>query len=521
MNKLRISLILLFAVTLSSVTIINAQISSVQIDSLVEDAMNSFNVAGVAVGIVKDNEVVLTKGYGVKLVETNQKVNEHTQFSIASNSKAFTTAALAILVDEGLISWTDKVVDYIPEFKMYNPYVTENFMIQDLLSHRSGLSLGAGDLMFFPDGNDFTIEDVLSVYQNFEPESPFRTTFAYNNLLYIVSGEIIFRVTGMTWKEFIKNRIFIPLEMDNSYSALSQYVDRSNLATPHSTDDDDLVPIDQYEDMINGAAAGIYSNVDDLTKWMLVQLNNGKYGDSLENTLFSGRSQSEMWKIHTTLNASRSPRYNSHFRGYGLGWGVSDNNGNLAVSHTGGMPGMLSKTILIPDIDLGVVILTNTSDGGAGVFSAVSNTIVDSYLGLEDNNWVEKYNNYFQQRQKDGDSITNQVWKTVKKASDKHIVPDDYIGVYEDSWFGKVEVYMNEGDLWFKSYRSPKLTGPMSYYKANTFAIKWDYRDMNADAFAIFSLDEEGKAQSISMKGISPNIDFSFDFQDLDLRRIE
>ena len=181
---------------------------------------------------------------------------------------------------------------------------------------------------------------------------------------------------------------------------------------------------------------------------------------------------------------------------------------------------MLSKTVLIPDLNLGVVVLTNTSDGGAGVFASVSNTIVDSYLGLEDNEWVDKYSTYFNKRQKIGDSITMQVWETVNTADDDHINPEDYIGVYNDIWFGKVEVYLRDYQLWFRSYRSPKLTGPMYYYKANTFAIKWEYQDMNADAFAIFSLDEEGKTQSIKMKGISPNIDFSFDFQDLDMKRV-
>ncbi|MBC8321049.1 MAG: serine hydrolase [Bacteroidetes bacterium] len=520
MIKLKLKLIILIGIVLLISNTTNAQISAKEVDKLVENAMSKFYVAGVAVAIVKDGEIVHSKGYGVKSVETKEKVNEHTQFSIASNSKAFTTAALSILVDEGKLSWTDKVIDYIPEFRMYNPYVTENFIIQDLLSHRSGLGLGAGDLMFFPDGNNFTIDDVLTVYQYFKPESPFRTKFSYNNLLYIVAGEIISEVSGLSWEEFVKIRIIEPLNMDNSYSSLSQIIDRGNLATPHSTIDNELVAISQYDDMVNGAAAGIYANVDDLTIWMLVQLNNGKYGDSLEKELFSEYSQREMWKIHTTLNPSRSPRNNSHFAGYGLGWGLSDNNGNMIVSHTGGMPGMLSKTVLIPDLNLGVVVLTNTSDGGAGVFASVSNTIVDSYLGLEDNEWVDKYSTYFNKRQKIGDSITMQVWETVNTADDDHINPEDYIGVYNDIWFGKVEVYLRDYQLWFRSYRSPKLTGPMYYYKANTFAIKWEYQDMNADAFAIFSLDEEGKTQSIKMKGISPNIDFSFDFQDLDMKRV-
>ena len=153
------------------------QIPSKQIDKLVENAMEKFTVAGVAIAVVKDGKVIHKRGYGVRSIKSKQRVNERTQFAIASNSKAFTTAALAILVDEGKLSWNDKVVDYIPEFKMYDDYVTQNFNIKDLLTHRSGLGLGAGDLMIFPSGSDFTLKDVLSSFQYFEPQSAFRTKY--------------------------------------------------------------------------------------------------------------------------------------------------------------------------------------------------------------------------------------------------------------------------------------------------------------------------------------------------------
>ena len=261
-----------------------AQISSSEIDQLVENAMETFNVAGVAVGIVKDGKIFYTKGYGVKSIETNAAVNEHTGFAIASNTKAFTTTALAILEEEGKLSWQDKVVDIIPEFKMYDPYVTANFNIQDLLTHRSGLGLGAGDLMIFPDSTDFTIKDILTNFQYFKPESAFRTKYDYDNLLYIVAGEVIARVSGMSWEKFVKNRILEPLNMDNSYSTLYDVKDRSNLATPHSTDTGTMrtAEYDTFNsENLNGAAASIISNVDDLCNWMLVHLNRGKYGVNL------------------------------------------------------------------------------------------------------------------------------------------------------------------------------------------------------------------------------------------------
>lgn len=497
-----------------------AQISSPEVDALVEEAMEKFKVAGVAVAIVKDGQIIHRKGYGLQSVDSKTPVNEHTQFAIASNSKAFTTAALAILVEEGKINWHDKVIEHIPEFKMYNAYVTQNFNIQDLLTHRSGLGLGIGDLMFFPDGSDFTIDDLLASFQHFEPVSAFRTKFDYDNLLYLVAGELIARKSGMTWEAFIQTRIFDPLNMDHSYPSLAQVKDKSNLASPHGTPDGAWKALPNFEEMINGAAGGIYSNADDLCQWMMVHLNGGKYGENLEQQLFSEKSQREMWKIHTTLDANRNPRYNDHFAGYGLGWVLTDMKGNMVVSHTGGLPGMLSKTTLITDLNLGLVVLTNTEPGGGALFSAVSNTIVDSYLGLDDFGWVDKYHKHLSQRQEAADVVTEEVWKKVAAADDSSIDPENYLGIYQDPWFGKVEVLKKGDQLWFKSHRSPKLNGPMHYYQANTFAIKWEYQDMNADAFAMFGLDEEGRAQSIKMKGISPDIDFSFDFQDLDFERL-
>ncbi len=499
----------------------SAQFSEKQVDSIVDYALSKFNVAGCAISIVKDGKVIYSKGFGVKSANTKSPINKHTNFAIASNSKAFTTAALAILVEDEKLKWDDKVKDFIPEFKMYNPYVTENFNIQDLLTHRSGLGLGVGDLMFFPDGSDFTIDDLLSSFQHFKPVSAFRTKFDYDNLLYLVAGEIIARVSGMSWEDFIEERIFRPLNMDNSDSSLDRIKDKSNLAKPHDSNSGTLKVLPNFQEMINGAAGGIYSNVDDISNWMLVHLNNGKYGDSLKEQLFSPKSQREMWKIHTVTDVNRNPRYNSHFAGYGLGWDLSDMKGNMSVSHTGGLPGMLSKTIMIPDINLGVVILTNTSDDGAGIFGAVSNTIVDSYLGLDDFGWIDKYATYFKRRKEEGDAVTKKVWEVVKNVDNSHIKVDDFIGVYKDPWFGRVEVFMNGNKLCMKSHRSPKLNGEMFFYKANTFAVKWEYQDMNADAFAMFFLDEKGKAQSIKMKGISPNIDFSFDFHDLDLKRVD
>ena len=226
-----------------------------------------------------------------------------------------------------------------------------------------------------------------------------------------------------------------------------------------------------------------------------------------------------MWKIHTVMGVNKNPRYNSHFSGYGLGWFLSDVKGNMKVEHTGGLPGMLSQTILIPDMDLGIVILTNTSNDGGGLFSSVSQTLLDMYFELDDFKWIDKYSAYLKSNQSGADAVTDKVWETVENLKDETVDVKKYIGIYKDKWFGKCEVFMNNSQLWIKFYRSPKLNGPLRFYKDESFAVKWEYQDMNADAFVTFAFDDNSKAQSIQMKGISPNIDFSFDFHDLDLRR--
>jgi CubicO group peptidase (beta-lactamase class C family) len=496
-----------------------AQLSSQKIDSLVTDALVKFKVAGAAVAVVKDGKVIHSKGYGLADINTKKPVNENTNFQIASNTKAFTTAALAILEEEGKLKWTDKVKDHIPEFKMYNDYVTENFNIQDLLTHRSGLGLGVGDLMFFPDGSNFTIKDVVTGFQYFKPVSAFRTQFDYDNLLYIVAGEVIARTSGMSYELFVQKRIIEPLQMNNTFVG-SLLKEKSNLAVPHSSESGTIKTIDAYNIGMGSAAGGIYSNVTDMAKWMIVRLNKGKYGSDLNKSLFSLKNHNEMWRLHTVQETNPNPRYNSHFNGYGLGWGLTDVKGNLKVSHTGGLPGMLSIVTMYPDLNLGIVVLTNTENGGGGLFTAVANTIADTYLGLDDFGWTDKIVERMNKGKNTGDEVSKRAWEKVDSAKNVKIKNEDFTGIYEDKWFGKIEVFEKYRQLWFRSYRSPKLNGPMAFYNGNTFAIKWEYQAMNCDAFAMFSLDETGKAQSIKMKGISPNIDFSFDFQDLDLIRV-
>jgi CubicO group peptidase (beta-lactamase class C family) len=498
-------------------------LTSTQIDSLVAATQAKMPLAGIAVAVVKDGKVIHAKGYGVTSIKTGEKVNEHTLFAIASNSKAFTTMALAMLVDEGKLNWHNKVVDHIPEFKMYDPYVTANFNIQDLLTHRSGLGLGAGDLMFFPDGSDFTVTDVLKSFQYQKPVSAFRTKYDYDNLLYVVAGEVVARISGMSWADFVEKRIMKPLGMNRSAGVYQTLKDKKNTALPHSAFGGQLKQFDPYtkNDPSLGAAGGIYASVHDLSQWMLMHLNDGRYGDGLKSQLVSRENHREMLRPHTFIgfNSKPDPGSRVHFNAYGLGWGIRDLNGHIVFSHTGGLPGMLSRTALVPEINLGVVVLTNTDPGGFS-YQTISQSIIDSYLGIRIDR-IAQAATQLSDMELEGDSVTTAVWNIVKNAKADHLKLESFTGTYKDNWFGSITITLRDGKLWFTSLRSPKLHGQMFYYKGNTFAIRWDYQDMNCDAFATFSLDEEGVPESIRMKGISPNIDFSFDFHDLDLKQVK
>lgn len=492
-----------------------AQITETEVDVLVERTLKTFNVPGIAVGIVKDGKLVLAKGYGVTNIKTGQKVDSNTLFGIASNSKSFTTAALAILIDEGKINWDDKVIKYLPEFKMYNDYVTNEFTIRDLLTHRSGLGLGAGDLMIWPDGHNFTPADIVKNIQYLKPVSAFRTKYDYDNLLYVIAGEIVEKVSGKSWCEFVETRIMNPIGMTKSACSWSRLKDTTNTIVPHVPTEGKLEVIPRYTNHIFDAAAGIYSSVNDLSKWLIVQLNNGKY--ETDKQLFSKKQHDEMWKPQTIMSVPDTKPYKTQFRNYAIGWRVEDVNGHLQVSHSGALDGIFTQTLMIPEINLGIIVLTNQQSGAS--FSAISNSIKDSYLGIKNPDHILTLSADRRQKEDAADKITDEVWATTaKNLKDKDLKIDfkKYVGTYKDNWFGEVSIYQKKGKLYFTSKRSPRLSGEIFYYKENTFAIKWNIRSFHADSFVFFNSD----TNSFKMKAISPLTDFSYDFHDLDFSRV-
>jgi CubicO group peptidase (beta-lactamase class C family) len=498
-----------------------------EIDALAERCLKAFAVPGIAVAVVKDGRVVHARGYGVSSLATNKKVDENTLFAIASNTKPFTTVALGILVDEKKIKWDDKVIDYIPEFRLYSPYVTEEFTIRDLLTHRSGLGLGAGDLMFWPGSTTFTVNEIIHNLRYLHAVSGFRTKYDYDNLLYIVAGEVVARVSGMGWEAFVQTRIMQPLGMSGSAPSFKMIGDRSNTVDAHAPVNGTVQVIQRFDSEVINAAGGIYSNLTDMCKWLTLQIGNGRYGEGLKKQLFSAAVHDEMWTPQTIMAMPcvrpRTPgSYAIHFAGYGLGWTLYDAQGYAVVKHGGGLPGMISEVILIPELKLGILVFTNQqADGAVG---AIAKTIMDHYFGLGGTDRVQQYHDQQLADEAQAKKISEETWQAVEaqqKLAAGRPDADRFAGTFSDPWFGEVEISALDGQLWFASRRSPRLRGEMLPYRDRSFVVKWSDRSLDADAFVIFELDDQGRVAGMKMKAVSPLTDFSYDFQDLDFHPVQ
>ena len=245
-------------------------------DAVVARTLKTFDVPSIAVAVIKDGQVVLAKGYGMRSLATQEPMDANTLFGIASCTKAFTAAALGLLVDEGKLRWDDKVTKYLPEFQMYDPYVTAEFTVRDLLTHRSGLGRGAGDLMLFPDSTDFTVQDVIHSLRYFKPVSSFRSEYVYDNCLYLVAGEVVARVTGQPWTTFVETRLLQPLGMRRSATGFARLPDPTNVSDAHTSVEGRVQVVPRDRSALLGAAGGLYSSVADLSQWALMLLGGGR-----------------------------------------------------------------------------------------------------------------------------------------------------------------------------------------------------------------------------------------------------
>ena len=491
------------------------------LNSYVPKVLKEFQVPGIAVGIVKDGKLIFAKGYGVKNIKTSDPVDANTLFQIASNSKAFTAACIAILVDEGKLNWNDRVIDKLPGFKMSDPYVTNEMRVQDLLCHRSGLSLGAGDLMFFPP-TDFTRDQILYKLRYLKLSTSFRSTYAYDNILYPVAGELIKAVSGMSWEKFVEKNIFRPLGMTHSYTGVRELLKTDDYATPHNLVNGKLstVQIAEWDNV--APAGGVISSVNDLSKWIIAQLDSGRIGNS-DKRLFDKKETVQMWMPHINIPVRTPPpgmsALKTNFVAYGLGWFINEYRGHKLVWHTGGLPGFVTRVTMVPDSKIGVIVLTNQESGAA--FQAITYYILDNLFNTIDTDWIGKYNEMVSKLRNEADQKVADMDSLRNKDSEPSLPLEKYAGKYQDKWYGTVEIKYENGKLNMSFDHTLELNGELEHWQYDTFVARWKDRTLHGDAFVTFSLNPDGSVANIKMEKFRPDTDFSFDFQDLDLEPVK
>ncbi len=477
-----------------------------EIDEYATHAGKDWTVPGFAIAIVKDDKVVFAKGYGVRELNKPDAVDKDTLFAIASNTKAFTAAALALLVDEGKLRWDDKVVKYLPWFQLYDPWVTHEFTVADLLSHRSGLATFSGDLLWYD--STYSREEIIRRARFLKRATSFRTRFGYQNIMFIAAGEIVPAITGKNWDDFVRERLFVPLGMTRTITLHKQLTSTSNIATPHN-ELRNVLRVIRYGNVDNaGPAGGIKSSVADVAQWIRLQLGRGTFAG--KKVFSAGRSR-EMWtpQIVASGISEQAEKFNPtvHFNLYGLGWSISDYQGRKVISHGGGLDGMISRVAMMPEENLGLVILTNSESVLPNV---MSNKIFDVFLGVPKRDWSSEFLARAAQN-KQQQAAEEKETESARIPSTKPSLPlNAYSGNYTGAMFGGARVTEENGKLVLRFVSSPNFVGDLEHWHFDTFRVAW--RDSIVypfpRGFVTFLLDPKGKISE--MKIDVPNPDFIF-----------
>ena len=519
--------VLLAALALFLVPASHAQAASAvppDFDATVAHVMDVFDVPGVSVAIVKDGETVHVRGYGTRTLGRDAPVTERTRFGIASNSKAFTAAALGMLVEEGVLEWDAPVVRYLPGFALSDPYVTAELTVRDLLVHRSGLSLGAGDLLWWP-ASDLSRAETVERLRRLPLATSFRSGYAYDNVLYMVAGELVEAVSGQTWEAFVQTRILDRLGMADTRASVGEGLDGDDVSGTYAAVDGRVVPVAAFDGENANPAAGITSTAADMARWMTVLLDSGRVAlpGVAAGRLFSAATTTQLWAPVTPISVRPNPpelrALQAQFRGYALGFNVSDQRGVKLVSHTGGLPGFVSQLTLVPSLGLGVVVLTNGESGPA--FQSITQAVLDHALGAAPTDWAAAYLAVTARREAAAAGAVARATEARDAASGPSLALGGYAGTYTDPWYGAVEVSADGDRLGVRFAHTPLLVGTAEHWQHDTFVVRWSDRTLRADAFLTFALRPDGTVREARMQPVSSETDFSFDFQDLVLTPAE
>ncbi len=471
------------------------------LDSYIEKKYSDWEIPGLSIAIVKNNEVIFSKGYGICEINKSHRVDANTIFAIASISKTFTSAAIANLIYENRLNWQIQVINYVPEFTLYDKKVTELFTISDLLSHRSGLKTYSGDLIWY--GSDYSTDEIILRIKYLEPVCGFRSCYGYSNIMYMIAGEIISEVTSTTWNKFYSDTFLEPLEMNRTYTSANDIQFIENVATPHVRCSEKNIAIDLMNWDNIGAAGSMYSCANDMTKWIRFLLNEAIIK---EDTIFEEKEIEEMWKIQTPIELSNLENEIFpliHEKGYGFGWNILNYDGIKIVMHSGGYEGMTSQLCLIPDDDFGFVILTNSNHNFP---YPLMFHIIDEYLGNKHIDYIDYFKSYNDKTKK----AQNKYFQKLELERDTTMRPtipiDNLLGLYSCELYEFAQVYIENDQLLLKFTRSPIFKGQLDHYKSNRFYIEMTGIKSLPKGFVDFEVEEE----IINLQINIPNPDFDF-----------
>ena len=491
-------------------------------DAYVAQAMQAFGAPGLSLAVVEGGRVALAKGYGVRRFGAPALVDAHTGFPIGSETKAFTATALAILVDRGKLSWDDKVVDRLPGFAMYDPYVTAHMTVRDLLTHRSGLGLGEGDLLVIP-GTRRSRADIVHALRYLKPSTGFRERFAYDNILYIVAGALVESVSGQSWEEFVRQNIFEPAGMADAHANYSP--DAPDTVALHARTggairgDGNEAVLPAPEGFFHGVgpAGGISVSAADLARWMQVQLAHGALPNG--GRLYSEAQAAELWRPVVVVPADEfklpAPlaAMQPDLQTYALGWFVESYRGHIVVEHSGAVFGALSMLYLIPETGVGIAVTINSEDSSAR--RAVLFHLLDHYLGLAPTDWLSRLKAARAQALRQAQAVLDAAPAPPASSGVTPALPlDRYTGRYVDPWYGPMSVAAGRnGGLSIAFDETPGMQGALESLGANRFRTRW--RDANIENAYVDFATSAGAVTGATLKAISPLADFSFDYQDL------
>jgi len=501
-------------------------------DARVEQIRTAVGVPGMAVTIVENGRVALARGYGVRQLGEKAPVDADTIFQLGSVGKAFTTAALAVLVDRGLIAWDDPVTRHVPWFQMYDPWVTREMTVVDLLVHRSGLGLGAGDLMFVPRSTLSRAETVRRL-RYIRPATSFRSGYAYDNVLYVVAGQLIEEVSGKSWERFMREDVLVPAGMRTATSDRAFRRRAANRAWPHARRDGPMhgmgtqKPLDdsgqaEFDSELGANAApagGVAASANDMGRWIAIQLARGALPEG-SGRLFSEAASRQMWtpRVHLPIAPSPGPTAAAtpQFNGYALGWNERDYRGRRLMMHTGAVFGAQAIIMLIPERNVGFSVMINCEDGEAAL--GVAYELLDHYLDQPRYDWGAAWQEVVRQRDERAVALLKEQTSTPARAGPS-LPLERYAGAFADAWYGEVAIAHRDGRLTMDFKQTPGMSGPLTHWQYDTFRVDW--RDpLIEPAYVTFALRADGAIDRIGMRAISPLADFSFDYQDLDLRPV-